>query len=276
MRKTYCGACRGERGCPDCQKAARSADYTGITEFLTGNKMPDLSMEDRTECVEGKHSRSCRELLLAADLGTTTLAFVCTQERGQMLASYGTENPQRKTAADVIGRIDAAIRGQRERLTKEIREALAQGFLFVFEKGNERLWEMGRTSVPDAVHFAIAGNTTMQHLLLDYPVDGMAKAPFIPYTVAGKVLSFAELFSETERFAEFPEFVRRADVTIFPCFSAFVGGDLAAGAYALAEEVTKKHPCILIDLGTNGELLLFDKDKIYGTAAAMGSAFEGG
>ncbi len=277
MEKTYCGACRGERGCPDCKKAARSADYTGITEFKSEEASGKAVGLFEKSGHAGEKNDVQRELLLAADIGTTTLAFVCADEKGRVLASYGCGNPQRKTAADVIGRIDSAIRGERENLKNVIREALAGGFLFVLEKGMRMLRETESTRDGIAVRIAMAGNTTMQHLLMGYPVDGMAGAPFIPYSVEGETVSFAALFSKTPVYEKFPSFVRQAEVTIFPCFSAFVGGDLVAGAYALFPGAcTVGQTRFLLDLGTNGELLLFADGKIYGTAAAMGSAFEGG
>lgn len=297
MKKTYCGACRGERGCTDCKKAAKAAEYTGLAQFYTENDVPDAVWQGATASA-GARSRqtvssvTVRELLVAADIGTTTLAFACADGSGRVLASYGMENPQRKTAADVIGRIDAALRGERENLTNEIREALAKGFLFVLERAYAALREEGEPSERMEVRAAIAGNTTMQHLLLGYPVDGLAKAPFVPYSVEGRELTFAALFSKTEACAELSEAVRRAKITVFPCLSAFVGGDVAAGAYALFPQVWEKKVSaasqegkvsdsgrqvrLLLDLGTNGELLLWTGDRVWGTAAAMGSAFEGG
>ncbi len=261
MKKAYCGACRGERGCVGCDTAAKEARYIGLTEFFCAEEQKDAFV--------------ATELLLAADLGTTTLAFVCADADGTVLASYGAENPQRTVAADVIGRMDAALHGQRESLTNEIKEALAKGFLFVLERGISRLREQDDAVLPEKVRLAIAGNTTMEHLLLGYPLEGMARAPFTPYSTELTEVLFAELFRETKVYASVPMFLKEAKITIFPCFSAFVGGDLVAGACAL-KETKAEEPYLLMDLGTNGECLLFANGQIYGTAAAMGSAFEGG
>ncbi len=264
MNKTYCGACHGERGCPDCEKAAKSAVYTSLTEFL----LPD--------------GTGCDGLFLVADLGTTTLAFVCEDENGTV--SYGTENPQRSVAADVIGRVDAAMQGKREQLQAMIREALAKGFLFVLETLYKQREKKIEESEPENLQIAIAGNTVMQHLLIGHPVDGLARAPFTPYTTEKSEVTFASLFSECSVYAAFPDWIKRSDVTVFPCFSAFVGGDVVAGTYALFPEVLRERgnrteqtqSALLMDLGTNGELLLWNGERLSGTAAAMGSAFEGG
>ena len=275
MSKTYCGACRGERGCKDCRANGGRARYTGLTEFFATDTVQLKSETAGLVAQKGKKALTHNELLLAADLGTTTLAFVCADERGVVLASYGCENPQRKVAADVIGRIDAALHGQGECLTKEIREALVKGFLFVLKRSLDTVSgnEDGKREV--TVRIAIAGNTTMQHLLLGYPLDTMAKAPFVPYRTETVSSSFSELFGAVKAYAELPSMLKNAQVTVFPCLSAFVGGDAVAGAEAV---FTGRGDCIdlLIDLGTNGEILLSKKGKRYGTAAAMGSAFEGG
>ncbi|MBP3616485.1 MAG: DUF4445 domain-containing protein [Lachnospiraceae bacterium] len=278
--RTYCGACAGERGCGDCKKTVNAVEYTGYTEFFAKENVQEMSVF----CEGAEKERQygiAKELFLAADLGTTTLAFVCGDETGEVLASYGTENPQRNVAADVIGRVDAALRGQYDRLTNEIKEALVKGFLFVLKKGIDEIERKGIYPDKLTVGMSVAGNTVMEHLLLGYPVKGLAKAPFTPYATELVKLPFSTLFSGCTGYDELPDLLKEGAVTIFPCLSAFVGGDAVAGAYALfgqTEKVgEKKQNCaLLLDLGTNGELLLSVKGKLYGTAAAMGSAFEGG
>ncbi len=278
--RTYCGACAGERGCGNCKKAVKAVEYTGYTEFFGKKNVQESS----AFCKEAEKERQyglSKKFFLAADLGTTTLAFVCGDETGKVLASYGTENPQRSIAADVIGRIDAALCGQYDRLTKEIKEALVKGFLFVLEKGMDAVKQEGIQPKASAVRISLAGNTVMEHLLLGYPVEGLAKAPFTLYSTELVKLPFTELFSGCAGYDGLPDLLKRGEVTVFPCVSAFVGGDAVAGAYALfgQKEKTgeKKQNCaLLMDLGTNGELLLSVKGKLYGTAAVMGSAFEGG
>lgn len=286
MEHKYCGACRGERGCKDCKMTVRTAKYESLTEFSTTGFFEGNSLSYGFVPVIGENGEKSvfapKELFLAADLGTTTLGFVCADEKGEVLASYGAENPQRFVSADVIGRIDAACHGMADQLKQQIREALARGFLFVLEKGKEALCENGHTQQKLPVRLALAGNTTMQHLLLGYSVDDMAKAPFIPYSVKEERIAFSELFSETTVFGQFPDTVKNANVFIFPCLSAFVGGDAVAGAYGLSfpgiDIGTQREDGVylLADLGTNGELLLSAHGKVYATAAAMGSAFEGG
>jgi len=275
MKQTYCGACHGERGCADCRAVGKSVVYTGLTEFVAEDALSEVGCAETTEQLRSKSETVHNEFFLAADLGTTTLAFVCANEQGEVLASYGTENPQRRVAADVIGRIDAALHGQSESLTKQIREALVKGFLFVFLQGMRGFGESKINEEKITIRIALAGNTTMQHLLMGYPVEGMAKAPFAPHSLKEERFCFKELFAGTAGYEELPELIRQAETVLLPGFSAFVGGDIAAGATMLFHG-REDETSLLIDLGTNGELLLSYKGRLYGTAAAMGSAFEGG
>lgn len=286
MENRYCGACRGERGCKDCKTAVRSAAYTNLTEFsaagFSRKNSPQNAVLPNDLPVSGGTDAMPEELLLAADIGTTTLAFVCANEKGEVLASYGAKNPQRSVSADVIGRIDAACRGMEKQLKQQMREALAEGFLFVLERGKKVLQSAEDQWKEIPVRVALAGNTTMQHLLFGYPLFGMARAPFAPYSIKEETVLFSSLFSETAVYERFYAKVKEAEVFVFPCLSAFVGGDVLAGAYALSfpgvvnGKEEKDGSYLLMDLGTNGELLLSASGKVYATAAAMGSAFEGG
>lgn len=259
MRDRYCGACRGERGCKDCVSAAKNAQYSGLAGFLGSNDVSAAVQEVREQELGPKEGK---ELLLVADLGTTTLAFVCTDENGTVLSSYGCANPQRKYAADVIGRVDYACRNDAETLNHEVKEALVQGFLFVHEKAKKQC-KTGQN-----LRFGIAGNTVMLHLLLGESVKGFAKAPFKAERLDGIKMQFTELFGNCAGL--------EGDLVLLPCYSAFVGADLFAGAYFLDFYVRKDRTVLLADFGTNGELLLLHHGLLYATSSAMGTAFEGG
>ncbi len=275
MKNRYCGSCHGERGCKDCKTAFRRAGYESLTGFSLG-----LSKGEFFE----KQAEVCGDtLLFAADIGTTTLAFAVTDKNGTVLAAFGTENPQRESSADVIGRIDAACHGKAEELKNQIREALAKGFLFVHERAASVVWKKGIRTKEKDIRIAVAGNTVMQHLLLGYPVNGLTGNPFTPYSIEAVTVSFEELFGTTTVYESFPAEMKRAAVFVFPGMSAFVGGDVVAGGYGLfgpaAAGQEEKKPggvYLLADLGTNGELLLWKNGRLYAAAAAMGCAFEGG
>lgn len=272
MANRYCGMCHGERGCVDCTRANRTTEYSGLTEFWDPyvDSEQDSSKKGQAEA----NGADCR-LLLAADLGTTTLAFMAWDALGNPVSSFGTVNPQRKWATDVIGRVDVALLGKADLLRISVKEALLKGFLFVVPKADP---EKKRE-----ITIAIAGNTVMQHLLMGYPVEGFSRAPFAPFCKKGICLGFAELFEEVicENSGKFaiPKALLGAKVYLMPCFSAFVGGDIYAGAYALGllpKQRTFSGNILFADFGTNGELLLSTREGLFAASAAMGCAFEGG
>lgn len=195
--------------------------------------------------------------LIVADIGTTTIAMQLRRvEDGEVLNSFLQENPQRQYGTDVLSRIEAAkdvvLKG---RMRDAVRNALEQGI--------HELLETVKISGQDVVNtencqLVIAANTTMVHLLMDYDTEGLGQYPFV-----------AETLEETE------VVLFGFKTLILPGLSAFVGGDIVAGIIALSM-YRRKEITLLLDLGTNGEIVLGNKDKLLATSAAAGPAFEGG
>lgn len=195
---------------------------------------------------------------IAIDLGTTTIALSLVGAKdGRIVRSNSTVNPQRVYGADVISRMRASIEGKREFLKDLIRGELYEGMkALLTEVGMD--WER-----IDRV--AIAGNTTMGHLLMGYPCNTLGVFPFTPYRIDEIEVKFSELFPER----------LKIPVVLLPGISVFVGGDIIAGLYFCGFHEAEK-PCLLIDLGTNGEMAIGNKDKLLVTSTAAGPAFEGG
>ena len=186
-------------------------------------------------------------LAAAVDIGTTTIGVaILSAETGQIIASTNVTNSQRKFGADVMSRIQAAAEGHSDELAACVRSDILKG-----------AWTL-MSDLSEICDVAIAGNTTMLHLALGYPVQGMASYPFTPYTTAG------EKHVEIER-------------TIFnmPCISAFIGGDIVAGLYYLNMGPATGRS-LFVDLGTNAEIVLFDGNRYWAASAAAGPALEAG
>lgn len=208
---------------------------------------------------------------LAFDLGTTTLAaeLVSLTERENRddeefpkrhLAAR--KNPQSVFGEDVISRIHATL---------ESPEALHELRRYVLES----LWEMLEELIEKAqlqskhvVLVTLAGNTLMQQIFHALHPGPLGVSPFIPATERYEDLRAKTLHLPMHR---------EGFVETFPILGGFVGGDLTAGilatGIALAENATG--PVMLIDIGTNGEMILVHGEKIYAAAAAAGPAFEG-
>lgn len=192
----------------------------------------------------------------AADIGTTTIAIrLMKMPEGTPAGVYTDMNRQRVYGADVISRIEASNAGKKDALQKCI--------LNQIEKGLASLMKGRKGTVRSMV---IGGNSTMIHLMMGYSCEGLGVYPFTPVNISAICLKGRELF---------PGWKEDLDITVCPGISAFVGGDITAGLYALDFD-RKEKPCVLIDLGTNGEMAIGCGERILVTSTAAGPAFEGG
>ena len=197
-----------------------------------------------------KMSSGESENVVLADLGTTTIVLLLVEKQtGKILDAYKGRNRQWSYGADVISRMERAIAGDGEELSRLVNDDM-QAVL-------ERWKGMGY----QPKELVLAGNTVMVHLLKGYPVEGLAKAPFVPVTTESVSFELADVRGRT-----------------VPGISAFVGGDIVAGMLVCKKEMEKDSikNALLIDLGTNGEMVLFTEKGSYCTATAAGPAFEGG
>lgn len=223
-------------------------------------EMLSLSLE---KTFEGLYGDS--DLGIAVDIGTTTLALtLIDMEDGGIIDTYTAINPQRAFGADVITRIEAAVRGKAEELRKLISEALL--------KGIEELLAGSGIKEENLKKICIAGNTTMLHLLMGYPAGGLGVYPFTPVSIGLEKRTLGEVLEKAEGL---PDELKDTAAVILPGNSAFVGADIVSGLYSCGFYENEK-VCALIDLGTNGEMALGNRDKLMVTSTAAGPAFEGG
>jgi uncharacterized 2Fe-2S/4Fe-4S cluster protein (DUF4445 family) len=196
---------------------------------------------------------------VAFDLGTTTVvATLLDLATGTPVAVKSMLNKQQPFGADVISRISATM------LDKN---ALALMQKAALETLNELVREVCAESGVAAANIydlAIAGNATMMELLLGIDPEPVGVAPFITVTRDWPVLRASEIGIEVQSGAR---------CYVFPLFGAYVGGDIVAGALATGMDRDKRIR-LLIDVGTNCEIVLSDGDKILATAAPAGPAFE--
>ncbi len=282
---------------------------------------------------------------------TTIAMQLRDAETGAVADTYCEMNPQRRYGTDVLARIQVSVDGRGEELRRLVCGAILRGLgqfaENLFKKADEEtlsdepvpVRETGKGTgaaaesvslkgnLVDQGHkekgnagkilcMCIAGNTAMEHLLLGLDVSFLGRAPFLPVEKGLQSITAARLFEGME---ELRENLLMADgrafsdmpVYVAPCMSAFVGGDIVAGLYALgllaakapkgrekskkaektglAEETEKlsgnrepekengseRHAALLIDLGTNGEMAITDGQRMIVTATAAGPAFEG-
>ena len=205
---------------------------------------------------------------VAADVGTTTAVLALMDlSDGTVAARHSFPNPQRAFGADVITRIGAAGAGHLGELQAAIVSALRDGIHTLLDaRGADKLQEI-----------VIAGNTAMMYLLLGLPCGSLGAAPFRPAFKLRDTYPYAEIFGVDDLRGKA---LMDCPVRIVPYIGAFVGGDVTAGLlYAQSEGISPQGTpsrFLLADLGTNGEMALWDDGKLWVASAAAGPAFEGG
>ncbi len=201
---------------------------------------------------------------IAIDIGTTTLAFcLIGRESRTILHTVSGVNHQRAYGADVISRIQAANEGSLSALSRSIRLDLCDGI--------RRLLAETRVGAERVRRIAIAGNTTMGHLLMGYSCESLGVYPFTPVNISTVTTDFAALFGQVAGEADGIS----AEVILLPGISTYVGGDIAAGLLCCDFD-TANRVNVLMDLGTNGEMAIGNQERILVTSTAAGPAFEGG
>ena len=198
---------------------------------------------------------------IVIDIGTTTLAASLVRKSdGKLIKTVTAANSQRVYGSDVISRIKAANEGNE----KGLRELIW--------KDIERLCES--LNVKTISHIVISGNTVMEHLLIGDSCEGLGQAPFHPVNLACVEKDLKDVISDSnETFRKLAKEMQ-TKVTILPGISAFVGADIVSGLYAISMQKREKIT-LLIDLGTNGEMVLGTKSHMIATAVSAGPALEG-
>lgn len=236
--------CRICTGCGLCPGIAPGQPGTGGKE---GGTMQVLTDSAFTQNLAAAFKGKMR--LVTADLGTTTVAMLLHGTDGTAEDRHLAVNPQTIYGADVISRIRA---GEDRDKAEDMRRMILQ----VLEQGLERFRK--RLSGQESLRMVLTANTAMTYLLMGWDTSELGRAPFRASRLEGGDITIGGV----------PCFV-------FPGVSAFVGGDITAGMYACGmgeqEEIM-----LLIDLGTNGEIVLGNRARRIACAAAAGPAFEGG
>ncbi len=206
-----------------------------------------------------QHAAGVDSYGIAVDLGTTTIAvYLCNTARGEIISSLAIKNPQAIYGDDVMSRIgvigqDIENLGKLQNLVVKSIEWGMNELLLSFDHGSISIARM-----------VVVGNPSMIHILAGVDPQPIGVSPYQPAfykaaTFRSQHLGFA--------MHDFP-------IQTLPQVSGFIGGDLLAAALAVDLE-GQAEGTLLVDLGTNGELILKGKDKFYATSCATGPAFEG-
>jgi uncharacterized 2Fe-2S/4Fe-4S cluster protein (DUF4445 family) len=194
----------------------------------------------------------------AVDLGTTTLAVALHDlSDGRRLGTAAALNPQVAFGHDVLVRVSRAISGEGEALRAAVASQLHRLFTELVEVSAG-----GRTDLVDIV---VVGNPSMVHLLL-----GRDPSPLLAPPFEGALLDSIDIAARTVGLTA----AEGTQVHFGAAVSAFVGSDAVAGVLA-THLVERGYPVLLVDLGTNGEIVLRARGATLATSAAAGPALEG-
>jgi uncharacterized 2Fe-2S/4Fe-4S cluster protein (DUF4445 family) len=220
-----------------------------------------LQVTVRGDEVIGVRESGSRSLGLAVDLGTTNCAgFLVDLETGTRLASLGIENPQAAYGADLVSRLNHAIRSPAD--AQELQTAAIAAIIGL----SRDLCEAVSAAPADIVELAVCGNTAMHHLLLGLPVSQLGRAPFVPAMCEPIDIKARDLGLAT---------APGAYVHLLPNVGGYVGGDHVAVLLA-TENRWAKAATVVMDIGTNTEISLIHRDSITSVSCPSGPALEGG
>ena len=230
----------------DCIVDAVSKDPQG--QIVTEGFMPEIPINP----VFAKYG-------VALDIGTTTLAARLYDRKGQLLAAASCDNPQSVYGADVISRLEYSLKGDRMAISRCICAAIDDMLCQMVQQGN--------VSCEDIHKMVVTGNTAMLYLLTGRHAKSLSCAPFAADHLFGE--------SYTTQSIGLTGILPQAEVYLPPCISTFVGADMVCAVLASRIYENSK-PALLVDMGTNGEMGMWDGKKLSVCAAAAGPAFEGG
>ncbi|WP_029039913.1 ASKHA domain-containing protein [Cucumibacter marinus] len=234
------------------QRTLRKADWKVTAAVNTAGDRPEIVsiLPGYNETLTG----------LAVDIGSTTIAaHLVDLMTGEILASTGVANPQIRFGEDLMSRVSYVMmnKGGRENLTEAVRKAINTlvGDLL-------KMSGTPRGALLDAVFVA---NPIMHHLFLGLDPTELGQAPF------ALVQSDAVRCRADEIGISLG---KGASVYLLPLIAGHVGADAAAVLLAQAPQ-REDHPVLIVDVGTNAEILLWDGKAVYAASSPTGPAFEG-
>jgi len=236
--------CGGKGICKKCRVIVNDEAVLACMTYITEDAIVEYTADigdiegivfSKTEC------HKVNPLLdsgygMAVDIGTTTIAgYIYKFPEGECVKKIGLSNPQKAHGSDVISRIEFAGGGGAETLRKELFHQISQ------------------LSAGYAIDkYIITGNTVMLHFITGLDASGIAKAPFTPNSLFGKWY----------------------DNIYYPrCISSYVGADITTAI--IASGMMNDKVSFLVDVGTNGEMVINNHGKLLCCSTAAGPAFEG-
>jgi len=218
--------------------------------------------EDRAEIIDIYGMDPSRDIYgIAVDLGSSTIVMRLMRLSDMKKIDQITfKNPQIKVGADILARIHFASKGDG---LKKLQDMVVQAM----NKEIEGLSKRHNVALDEIVGITVAGNTSMSHLFLGLTPYWICREPYIPV-----INKFEPLKASDVGLGINP----RAPLIVFPNVGSYFGGDLIAGILVSGMARQKDDIYMLVDVGTNAEVVLGNADWLMACAGAAGPALEGG
>jgi len=240
-------------------------------DFRALQKLPDVlrkgdwkvtvSVWQKKEIIRVEQGKVETNIGLAVDIGTTTVAGYLTDlNTGAVLATESMMNPQVKYGEDVMSRISYCMMNEEKGLN-ELRDTIIEGLNTIAKQAAHKAGH----SPEDISEMALVGNTAMHHILLGINPEYVGVAPFTPAL-------HESVDVKADRFGI--HILPAGNIHVLPIEAGFVGAD-NVGCLIADEPHKRKEMTLLIDIGTNGELVLGNKDRLISCSCATGPALEG-
>lgn len=234
-------------GCVDCSNCGLCGKSKKEASVVTDSvNAPQVGVGLTGSGIQAGVAETADEIptLVAVDLGTTTIGmYLINAVTGEQMGVFVSLNPQQIHGADVISRISNANAGKKEELQALITETIESGVKKLVKERTPKL-------------IVISGNTVMGHLLMGYDVESLGVYPF-----------------KAEHLEQAETAICGIKTILMPGISAFIGGDVVSGLYTLGFKDSKEIS-MLIDLGTNAEMVIGNCDRMLALSAAAGPAFD--
>jgi uncharacterized 2Fe-2S/4Fe-4S cluster protein (DUF4445 family) len=243
--------------------AAAKADIASLRQlsrYRGSLKTFTLVVHEETGLRRILEGRPGTGLGFAVDLGTTSVAgYLCDLKTGTLLAADACVNPQRRFGEDVISRISRI--NEKDEHLDQLQRLAVEGINFLM---NRCLKKVGAARA-DIDEVGVCGNTTMQQVFAGLHPYGLGVFPYFPLTLTAPVFNAGDLGLAVDP---------AVPVFLMPVVSGFVGGDTMAAI--LADRPHERDEIsLIIDIGTNGEVVLGNRDGLWVTSCATGPALEG-
>lgn len=254
--------CGGHGTCGKCQVRVNGETVLACQTRINGSMTVELPGQEKTEILVGGAGDTIDldpikpGYLAAFDIGTTTVVCFLLSPEGKELAAQSMLNPQAPYGADVITRMRLALGGQLTELADVIRGGMTELI--------EQCCCFTGISPEEISVVSVVGNSCMQQLFLGISPANLAAIPFAPVLTEAKTCPAKP----------FLPVCANAELLIVPDISGYVGAD-TMGCVLATRMYQAEDTVLMVDIGTNGEMVLQHKGRMIACSTAAGPALEG-